>query len=661
MSFSRMKRTTFFSGALSALVVSLLVSSVATDAFAIKKDDDEDRFSDGSVCEQSIESGSRRSLAQQLSELKEARISTDEEIDATKEEIARLEKKMKKFDKWEDLDDEDPVLTQYGRETCLCAGTPSCSYDSLLGIGAINDSDFETRTLPGCVNQPVKGGGQGDPDERQNVNALKKGKKNNSVANNNANNEAEGVVNEGNDTPAKNEKGKKGGSSTPCPVVKVIKKSVNQATVCKALYDYYTANRRDPYSNSATISSTCVAAAKKCGPVKKDIELAKIPGQIKDLKAELKRLQKLSKKCIAKINLIKTECPDCTSIAAEVDGDYSGKKTTGDYIINGLAVAMPGIMKGMDMAMYYKGVNGWLSGTKAYYGANQANCAAYINQGTTLGIPSSPCQSAMWAGGMPMANGYGAYGVGGFGVGGLYGVGLYGAAYGAAYGGGAVGTAIGSLYASSFGAPGVGVAFGGGYAPQIGMAVGGGYAGGFAPGYGGYGSFAGGYGPQIGMAVGGGYAGGFAPGFGGYGGYGPQIGMAMGNPAMGAGYSSIAGGYNGIGGGYMAMGTGFNGGFNGGFGMDPSFQLEQQRAQMQQQNMMISQQQIAEAQNRYQQIATPSGYGSIGGGSYGYGYGIGGYGYGYGYGYGGMPSAVGTAIGTLIGGGIGGQYGIIQY
>jgi hypothetical protein len=418
-----------------------------------------------------------------------------------------------------------------------------------------------------------------------------------------------------------------------CPSYEDFSSTVNRARVCKAVYDHYTATKRDPYSNTS-LNDSCIRAAKNCGPVKMDIERGKFPKQISELEAELKRLQKERTKLIARRKSIDAACPDCKAIS-----DGSDRPTLGDYIVGGLNAVSPMVIAGIGAGSYNRYLKTNLAGYNSYLNNSLQNCQAYIAQGTTLGVPSSPCQSNMWSGGVAMppgggAGGFGIYGAMGFPGGGMYGGGnMYGAGYGAyGYGGpGAIGMAIGSMYGGQMG--------GGMYAGGYGQIGGGLYAGQIGSGYGygsingGYGQIGGGYG-QIGMAMGGGY-----------GMYGGQMGA-------GYGYGSINGGYGQMGGMYAGqIGMAVGGGY--GYGADPSMQLNAQRAQMQQQNMQISQQQIMEAQARFQAVSSGGGYGMSYGGGYGgygmsYGGGYAGYGMSYG-GYGGGPSVIGTAIGSLYG------------
>jgi len=654
MSFSWMKRTTFLSSAfLSALIFSVFISGLSTDAFARKKDDDDDdRLGDRSVCEMPITPGSRKSMAQQYSEIKEERLTVEEQIEESKDEIAILEKKIKNLNGSDDIDNYDSILSVYGPSTCLCANVTACAPSTLVSIGAINEEDIVSIDMNLCdekakkriTNDPAKAkGGQTAVS---------------SVGDAPVNVPASGSGAIPVDSPASPVNG--GGGKKDCvkAIAKSVRQDVNQVAVCKAVYDYAMTSLKDPYSASVTLKRTCIDASLRCGPIRQERDNAKLPGQLEAEKKKLAKLKKLRSKCIARMESINTNCADCAVIADQVDG-YQ-KRTVGDYIVGGLQVAMPGIMKGMDMAMYYKGTNANLSAYNSYLGANQANCAAYISQGTTLGIPSNPCMNAMMTGGVAVANGYGAggYGAGysGFGFGGGPGFGAgFGGGYPGGYAGGYGGQgAIGAMIGSMYGQPGMGGYAGGypgGYAGGFsygqpgmgGMAAGyaggypGGYAGGFSYGQPGMGGMAAGYA--------GGYAGGYPGGYaGGYAGIGGGIAGGYAGGYAGSMAAGYAGGYQG---GYAG---GYAGGYQGGYGIDPSMQLNQQRMQMQQQNMQISQQQVMEAQMRYQQIAGSGGYGGIGGGSYGYGYGAGSYGYGYGYGYCGMPTAIGSGIGNVIGG-----------
>ncbi len=615
-----MKRTTLVSSAFTgALILSILTSGFSNTAFAkkITDDDDEDLISEKSVCEIAITPGTKKSLAQQLSELKEEKLRFEDERDELKLEIARIEKKIKASTGSTDLDDYDKVLSIYGPSTCLCAKATACTGAVLEKIGAITSADYKKVDVNRCDQQPAKKGERvtnTDPKDK-----VKPGATNTSGA----------IDTDETANPTGN-----GGKKTTCvPSYKeLFIEDLNQVQVCKAVYDYAIASLGDPFSASVTLKAECVASARRCGPVRKQAENDKLPGQLETLKKRLKKIsgsKGLISKCDSRIALIKADCADCSVISDQVDGLQ--KRTVGDYIVGGLQVAMPGIMKGMDMAMYYKGTNANLSAYNSYLGANQANCTAYIAQGTTLGLPSSPCTNAMWSGGVAASNGWGA---GGFGVPG--GVGYYNqGGYLGGYPGGFIGGypgqggVVGNLVGAAFGIPG------GGYAGGFQGGFQGGYAGGFQGGFQG-----GGYMAQ-------GFAGGYAGGF--------QGGGFQGGFQGGGFQGGFQGGYQG---GWMSMGNpnmgGYTGGFQGGYAYDPSMQLNQQRGMMQQQNMQISQQQVLEAQQRYHQVSQGGGYGSIGGGSYGYGYGGGGYGYGYGYGYGGYPSSVGNLVGTLIGGGIGG-------
>ncbi|MBC7386448.1 MAG: hypothetical protein H7301_09865 [Cryobacterium sp.] len=614
-----------------------------------REDYSSDRFSSNDVCDSdAADRGSRKSYAEQLSQLKEEINSSEDEMDSLKDEISRLERLGKKIsdENWAELDDEDPILSRYGAGNCECSAKTQCKADALIAIDAVTNEDFVTYVPKGCVdNGGVKGfkgkAGTGSFDDpRGNVDAATKLKLAGAAAP--ATLGTDGALDgtePANGTGGGNsgDKGKGKGGGRNCSPISDLSPSVNRAAVCKAVYDYYVSNRRDPYSSSTNLRQGCIDSAKKCGPVRREIEAKKIPGQLKDLRDQLAKLNSKYKRCVAKRRTIDRNCPDCGVIADQVDnnGRGNGKKTVGDYILGGLAIGSPVLMKGMDMAMFYKQQNTAASAYNNYLGSNTANCQAYISQGTTLGIPSNPCMSSMWASGTFGNTGYGSIGYGSIGLGSIgYGsIGLGSIGYGNIAG--SIGYGIGS--AIGYGSIPGGI----GYAGPQGI---GGY--GISGGIGGYGISGGiGYAGIQGIS-GYGVQGNSGYGIQGISGYGVQGNSGYGIQGI-SGYG-VAGGISGY----------------GQYGQDPAILLNQQRAQMQAQNIQLAGTQATEAMSAYQRVAGQMtggyGYGNISGG-----YGIGGVGYGgvgyggaVGYGNGGYYPAytgyggygsIGTAIGTAIG------------
>lgn len=557
MSFSWMKPTT---AVLSRSLISVLTLSIALSAIA------EPIYDNGKD-----EKKTRVSYAQELSEVKETIYSKQEELEDKKAQLETAQGDLKNLGKYENWDDDDAITARYSAANCECSAKNQCSIDTMLSIGAITEDDITVMSYnaggKNCAEKTATNANQSNPD----ISKTPPGRT------------TSGPVNDGTGGP----NGKKDGK---CIEVKEVKPTA-VANACLGVYKYAKDNGR----SSTNLSATCVAKAKQCGLVKLEIDKRKLPRQIDELKADIAKLEKELKKLIARRKSIDKACPDCSAIAEAVD---SNRPTLGDYIVGGLQAVSPMVIAGIQAGSYNRALKTGLSAYNSYlntsltayngYLSNSLqNCQAYIAQGTTTGIPSSPCMSAMWTGGIAQAPGGGGYGI---------------------YGGIGFNGAVGAMY---------------------------GYPGGYAAGYGsyGYGSFSG----VIGSAIGGMYGGGYGT-VGGM--YGPQIGGGIG---MG---TAIGGLYGGSYGGMYANSMGVGGAY--GYGIDPSYQLNAARMQMQQQNLQLSQQQMMEAQYRYGQIAT-MGNGMYGGGGYGYG------GYGYGYGYGGYPATgygatvIGTAIGSLYG------------
>jgi hypothetical protein len=548
---------------------------------------------------QTGEDGSSRknktSYAQELSETKEQIVSIQEEIESKKEELEIAQEDLSNLRSWDDWKGDDI----YGGP-CECSEKTSCDVSQLLKYGIVSQEETKTihLNIPGCASDA-----NGDATR----------------------------------------------TNPKCKEKLAIANDADSAGVCTKVYAY----ARDHGRASTGLSSLCIEAARNCGAVKYSIDKARLPGTITDLKKEIARLEKEKKKLIARRKSIDMACPDCSVIV-----EQSERPGLGDYIVGGLQAVSPMVVAGIQAGSYNKYLKTSLNAYNGYLSNSLANCQGYYDQGTITGIPSSPCASAMWSGGIAQAPGGGGYGIygsigAGGGIGAMYGMpGGYAAGYGAyGYGGGgysgAIGVAIGGMYGGSYGG-----AYGGGFPG----AYGGAYTGGFGAGIGMYGgafngSYAGGFGASYVGGIGA-YGGGYPGGIGAYG-----ASFAGGIGAYGGGY---AGGIGAYGGGAYTSTMGYAGSY--GYGVDPSGQLNAARMQMQQQNMQISQQQMMESQYRAQQVQSGiggfnygAGYGGYGygagyGGGYGAGYGGYGYGYGtYGNGYGYGAQAIGTAIGSLFG------------
>ncbi|MBS1961103.1 MAG: hypothetical protein JST04_02720 [Bdellovibrionales bacterium] len=577
-----------------------------------------------------------KSYAQEYSEVKEDIASKREDYESKKDQLKDAEERQKNLKKYDSFDDNDSIASRY-ESPCACTPYNSCPLDGLIAIGAIQESDVTTGHVDGygkACDPNVAANTQPNPT---NSGSPTPGNPNTKITNN---------VDNGTGGP----KGKKG-----CVEVQILNPKLDQGDVCLKVYNYSLTGTR----SGSSINRLCVQKARECGAVKYAIDKDKLPKEIADLKADIAKLEKELKKLIAKRDRISTDCPHCKQL---VDDSDAGRPQLGDYIVGGLQAISPMVIAGIQAGSYNRYLKTNLTAYNGYLSNSLANCQAYISQGTTLGVPSSPCMSSMWSGGIAQAPGGGGYGIyGAIGmsgaVGAMYGYpGGYAPGYGAyGYGGysGVIGAAIGSMYGGGYGYPGaIGMGYGmygGGYGmPGAIGAMGYGQIGG------GYGMYGGGYGYP--GAIGGGY-GMYGGGYGYPGAVGMAVGMAAGGLYMGGGgyglYGTTYGGYPASYGSYVST-MGYGGSYS--YGIDPSYQLNAARMQMQQQNMMFSGQQANEAAYRYQQIANQGmqGYGMAYGASSIGGYGYGGYGYGYGgypagYGYGGYGAAIGSAIGSLFG------------
>jgi len=387
---------------------------------------------------------------------------------------------------------------------------------------------------------------------------------------------------------------------------------------------------------------------------------------------------------------------DCTDCQASYYGNGPGEMNTAQKIALIAGAFTPVLGMGLNAAMT-------IHGQSTY--ANEYN--TYCGTGLTIGIPCNApsALTGTFGGGLSSGIYGGGYG-GGLSSGGYS---FAGGGYSFAGGGlgGAIGIGLGSGGISSpyaFGGGGISSPYsfaGGGLGGGIGMASPYAYAGiGMATPYLGGGgisspySFAGGgLGGAIGIAIGGGISSPYSFAGGGLGGgisspysfAGGGFGGGISSPysfaggGLGGGISSpysFAGG--GLGGaigiasgiGYASSPYGAGGGigYNPYSGYNPSSQysqlyqsslseqmLNQQRAAQSQQDVMLSQQQLYQAQSRYSQTAQQAsqylggGYGGYGGG--GFGIGIGG---GYG-GYGGIGSGYNGYMGGAPITGIGGS------
>ncbi len=591
MSFSWMKPTTTIA---SRLLITALTLSVSLNAFA-------ERISEGD----DDSPKTAKSYAQDYSEIKEEIITKNEDIESKKDELKTAQDdydKLKRYDNNED--GSDRLDNIYGEANCECSPKTQCSIAELLSIQAITEDQTTTWHVgkggKGCVNTASDANGSNSASPNPNVSTRPGTTYTNKYRPGDENDDVNGTG------------GPKGKGD--CKEYKELT-NVNRADVCMAVYTYSTENKR---SSGSALNRMCVAAARKCGKVKLLSDLDKYPKTIEDLKVDIAKLEKEKKKLIARKSQINKDCPHCADIANSVD---STRPNLGDYIVGGLQAVSPMVVAGIQAGSYNRYLRTSLSAYNGYLSNSLANCQSYISQGTTLGIPSSPCGNSMWSGGIAQApgggGGYGIYGaIGGGGVGGMYGFpGGYAAGYGSySYGGfsGGIGQAIGSMIGGSFSPYGQ---MGGGYSPY-------GIGGGIGQMGGGYTSY--GIGGGIGSAMGGG------------------IGL----------YGQTYGGYPSSYGSYTST-MGYGGSY--GYGVDPSYQLNQGRMAMQMGNQQLWSQQNQELQYAGQRIGQQgaygyggSGYGGVGGG-YGYGgYGGGGYGYGYGaVSYGG--AVIGNVVGSVYG------------
>jgi hypothetical protein len=617
MSFSWMKPTTVI---LSRALISALSLSVAMSSFSLIGTAQAIQIGDDTTAGEGTTS--KVSYAQEYSELKEKISSRQETIDDKQGQVDIAKTDLENLKKYDKYQEDSKTSAKYGSK-CDCSPKNQCSIKALIAADIITDDQLKDNFI-----NTGKGDCDGKPGKAADANG---------------------------NPPTGNRTGDyKNGSGGPegkdgkgCITFKVFGDDVDAAAVCVGVYNYTKDNDR---GSGTTFNRTCVEKARQCGQVKYLIDKDGKPDEIKALQDDLDKLLKLQAKDKARLARIKEICPHCTSVAEAVDSD---KPTLGDYIVNGLHEVMPIVGLGIQAHSYNQYTKASLGAQQAFYNSSIANCQAYISQGTTLGVPSSPCGNSLWSGGaiQPPGGYAGIYGTIGGGVGGMYGYpGGYAAGYGS-YGYGQIGGGYGQIGGV------VGAVIGGGYG-QIG--------GGYGQFGGGYGQFGGGYGQ-----IGGGY-GQFGGGYGQIGGGYGQIGGGYGQ--IGGGYGQIGGGYGQIGGGYGQIGGGIGGyspygqigggyvstmGIGGAYGYGAN-QLAGGQAALQQNNLGLAAQQVNEVGYRYQQIAAQGGgqsYGAAYGIPNGYGgyVGYGGYGAQGGYGY---PSYGAYGGQAVIGGVIGSLYGL---
>ncbi len=391
------------------------------------------------------------------------------------------------------------------------------------------------------------------------------------------------------------------------------------------------------------LDTTCAAAVESCMGTKLPAEVRQVAGNIEEAKKRKKKVETQLKEAQVQLQTTIKACPECAK----------GGSGTLDAIVGITQAVAPVVGMGIYANAQMKMANKNADMYSAYLNNNYLAYQESVQQCITLGIPCNGYQvSAPW-GGMG--------GIGGMGIGAGIGAGIGG--MGAFSGGGMYANGIASAIASAFsGSMGMG-SFG--YSPMMATAMGypsmgmGSFGMSYGmPGMGSFGMGSVGMGGGIANVIGNAFTGGGMYGGGGYG-YSPAIAMAMGGsygmPGMGM-MGGVGGGYGTYGNGIGMYGGGF-GVYGGGIGMDPSYMLNMQMQGQNQQNMMIAQQQMMEAQFRYQQTMNNSYYSGMYGGGIGmYGGMVGGYGYPMTGGGSAFINAIGTAIGTGITGGVGGYY-----
>jgi|GEM_PF-5311704 len=426
---------------------------------------------------------------------------------------------------------------------------------------------------------------------------------------------------------------------------------------CEYLYDG--ADETDGKKDLSNFKGSCREKIRACGTVKLQLDVAFQQSRLADLEVSLTEAKAKLKEDQKALDTAYENCPSCQQ--ADAFG-YNREPSKGEKLIGTINALTPWVLGGLGVYAYGKGINAYSN-----------NYNAYLQQCMTIGVP---CQGPSgfgggfgggfngggfgggfngggfngggfngggFNGGFASANGFG----GGFNGGGFNGGGFNGGGFnGGGFNGGGFNGGFAS--ANGFGGGFNGGGFngggfngggfnGGGF--NSGGFNGGGFNGGFASANGFGGGFNGG-GFNGGFASANGFGGGFNDGGfngggfngGGFNGGGFNGGGFNGGGFNGGGFASAngfnGGGFasaNGFNGGGFASANGFNGGGFNGSGTSgagnynallqlqlQSQILNAQRAQESQSDLMLSQQQVYEAEYRANQAAQNA-YGYSGG------------------------------------------------